>query len=163
VDPRTGRELILFLVGPGEPFGVPQTGLPAAASAVALDQSNVARMPVALFEQLARIPEFAAGMVRLSTGRLALITTRLDEMVFRDVSTRLARVLLRLASEFPGHHNGTPAIDVRLTQQDLADLIGSTRESASVAVNNFKRQGLIDVRRHIISIRDSDRLRSLTA
>ena len=83
-------------------------------------------------------------------------------MVFRDVPARLARSLLRLANDFPGEQAGGARIDVRLTQQDLADLIGSTRESASLAVNSFKRQGLIDVRQRVIFIRDSERLRSLT-
>ncbi|HET6347805.1 MAG TPA: Crp/Fnr family transcriptional regulator [Candidatus Krumholzibacteria bacterium] len=162
VDPRTGRELILFIVGPGELFGTESAGSPLSSSAVALDESIVGSMPASAFDQLVRIPEFAAEMVRLTADRLASVSARLDEMVFRDVSARLARVLLRLATEFPGDGQGATAINVRLTQQDLADLIGSTRESASVAVNTFKRQGLIAMRRQTIFIRDSDRLRRLT-
>jgi CRP/FNR family transcriptional regulator len=161
-DPRTGRELILFIVRPGELLGMPETDTSEPASAVALDQSVVARMRTADFERLAQDPEFSVEMARMTANRLAHVTSRLDEMVFRDVPSRLARVLLRLASDFPGEHNGAATIDVRLTQQDLADLIGSTRESASLAVNHFKREGLIDVRQRIIFIRDSERLRSLT-
>jgi CRP/FNR family transcriptional regulator len=161
-DPRTGRELILFIVRPGELFGMPETDASEPASAVALDQSVVARMRTADFERLTQDPEFSVEITRMTASRLAHVTSRLDEMVFRDVPARLARVLLRLASDFPGEHNGAAAIDVRLTQQDLADLIGSTRESASLAVNHFKRQGLIDVRQRVIFIRDSERLRSLT-
>jgi CRP/FNR family transcriptional regulator len=162
-DPRTGRELILFIVGPGEVFGMPATGSAEPTSAVALDQSTVGRMRTSDFERLTRNPEFAIEMARLAADRLAHVTARLDEMVFRDVHTRLARLLLRLANDFPGERGGVAAIDVRLTQQDLADLIGSTRESASLAVNNFKRQGLIDIRQRVIFIRDSERLRGLTA
>lgn len=162
-DPRTGRELILFIVGPGELFGLPVTGTQEPTSAVALDQSVVGRMRTADFERLTQNPELAVEMARIIEDRLALVTTRLDEMVFRDVPSRLARSLLRLAIDFPGELNGACKIDVRLTQQDLADLIGSTRESASLAVNHFKRQGLIDIRQRVIFIRDSERLRSLTA
>jgi CRP/FNR family transcriptional regulator len=161
-DPRTGRELILFIVRPGELFGMPETDALEPASAVALDQSTVGRMRTADFERFSQDPEFAVEIARMTASRLAHVTSRLDEMVFRDVPARLARVLLRLATEFPGEHNGAATIDVRLTQQDLADLIGSTRESASLAVNHFKRQGLIDVRQRVIFIRDSERLRSLT-
>jgi len=114
------------------------------------------------FDRLARNVEFSAEVNRLIRERLARITARLDELVFRDVHARLARLLLRLAREFPLDHNGTPGIDVPLTQQDLADLIGSTRESANIAVNDFRRQGLIDIRRRHILIRDSDRLRRLS-
>ncbi|HEX6790811.1 MAG TPA: Crp/Fnr family transcriptional regulator [Candidatus Krumholzibacteria bacterium] len=162
-DPRTGRELILFIVGPGEVFGMPVTGSQEPTSAVALDQSTVGRMRSADFERLAQSPDFAVEMARITSERLAHVTTRLDEMVFRDVPARLARSLLRLATDFPGDQGGGARIDVRLTQQDLADLIGSTRESASLAVNNFKRLGLIDVRQRMIFIRDTERLRSLTA
>jgi len=161
-DPRTGRELILFIVRPGELFGMPETDASEPASAVALDQSVVGRMRTADFERLTQESEFAVEIARMTASRLAHVTSRLDEMVFRDVPARLARVLLRLATDFPVEHNGAAAIDVRLTQQDLADLIGSTRESASLAVNHFKRQGLIDVRQRVIFIRDSERLRSLT-
>jgi CRP/FNR family transcriptional regulator, cyclic AMP receptor protein len=161
-DPRTGRELILFIVRPGELFGMPESEASEPASAVALDQSVVGRMRAADFERLIQNPEFAAEIARMTANRLAHVTSRLDELVFRDVPARLARLLLRLARDFPGEHNGAATIDVRLTQQDLADLIGSTRESASLAVNHFKRQGLIDVRQRVIFIRDSERLRSLT-
>ena len=161
-DPRTGRELILFIVGPGEVFGLPVTGTQEPTSAVALDQAAVGRMRAADFERLAQNPEFSGEMARTTAERLALVTTRLDEMVFRDVPARLARSLLRLATDFPGDQAGGARIDVRLTQQDLADLIGSTRESASLAVNNFKRQGLIDIRQRMIFIRDQEKLRRLT-
>lgn len=161
-DPRTGRELIVFIVGPGELFGLPVTASQEPTSAVALDQSVVGRMRAADFERLTQNSEFAVEITRITADRLALVTNRLDEMVFRDVPSRLARSLLRLASDFPGDTNGTAKIDVRLTQQDLADLIGSTRESASLAVNHFKREGLIDIRQRVIFIRDSERLRSLT-
>lgn len=162
-DPRTGRELILFIVGPGDVFGIPVTGSQEPTSAVALDQSVVGRMRTADFDRLTQSPEIAVEMARITADRLAHVTTRLDEMVFRDVPARLARSLLRLANDFPGEPSGGARIDVRLTQQDLADLIGSTRESASLAVNNFKRQGLIDVRQRMIFIRDQEKLRSLTA
>jgi len=162
-DPRTGRELILFIVRPGELFGTPEPDAPESVSAVALDASQVGHMRAPDFERLAQNPEFATEITRMTANRLAHVTSRLDEMVFRDVPERLARLLLRLATDFPGERNGAASIDVRLTQQDLADLIGSTRESASLAVNQFKRLGLIDVQKRVIFIRDSERLRGLTS
>jgi len=163
-DPLTCRELILFIVRPGELFGLPAltTDRHANTSAVALERSRVGCMNGDDFERLARNSEFSAELNRLVSERLARITERLDELVFRDVHSRLARLLLRLAHEFPREQNGTPVIDVPLTQQDLADLIGSTRESANIAVNDFKRQGLIDIRRRFILIRDPERLRALS-
>jgi len=161
-DPRTGRELILFIVGPGEMFGAPVTGPEEPTGAVTLDQSVIGRIHSAQYERLIQNPAFSAALAQNTANRLALVASRLDEMVFRDVPTRLARLLLRLAEDFPASNGGGARIDVRLTQQDLADLIGSTRESASLAVNRFKRQGLIDIRKRVIFIRDSDRLRSLT-
>ena len=67
-DPRTGRELILFIVGPGEVFGIPVTGSQEPTSAVALDQSAVGRMRQADFERLTQSSEFAVEMARITSG-----------------------------------------------------------------------------------------------
>lgn len=164
-DPLTGREVILFIIRPGELFGLlSRMGEPRAnTSAVALQRSHVGYIRGTDFDRLMASPGFALEINRLVGERLVRVATRLDELVFRDVHSRLSRLLLRLADEFPGSRNGSRAIDVTLTQQDLADLIGSTRESANIALNDFRRQGLIDLNRRTIVIRDADRLARIGA
>jgi CRP/FNR family transcriptional regulator len=160
-DPRSGKELIVHVVRPGELFGLlarADTGRSNTA-AVALHRSTVGHIAGRDIDRLSAKRSFAIGLNRLVGERLAYIASRLDELAFRDVATRLARQLVRLAEDFPGVHDGMPAIDVALTQQDLADLIGATRESTNIALNDLRRGGMIDVHRRLVVIRDLDRLR----
>ncbi len=164
IDPQTGKELILYIIRPGELFGLLSHiagTADAGNSAVALERSLVGYIHRPDFERLAQRRAIATEMSRLAGKRLVMVTNRLEEMVFRDVPERLAGLLLRLADEFPRDSRDGRGIDVRLTQQDLADLIGTTRESANIAINNFKHRGLIDVRRRTIWITDAAGLRRM--
>lgn len=159
-DPATGKELILYIVHRGEVFGLNlRDGSPhVATSAITLEESLVAFIPRRDFDRLLSNHAFSMELNQVVNEQLARIAARLDELVFRDVPSRLARILVRLADEFPRRFAGFPAIDVVLTQQDLADLLGVTRESTNIALNDLKRRGVIDFRRRVIMIRDRDRL-----
>ncbi len=165
IDPDTGRELILFIVSPGEPFGIlaRTSSRDAGTSAVALQRSLVGFIRRADFDRLAQHHTLAAELNRLLTERFMRVTHRLEGLAFRDISSRLARVLLRLADEFPHDVDGHRAIDVRLTQQDLADLIGATRERTNKALADLRRRGLIGMRRRTIAILDPTRLQEIAA
>ncbi|HEX5131950.1 MAG TPA: Crp/Fnr family transcriptional regulator, partial [Candidatus Krumholzibacteria bacterium] len=127
----------------------------------ALQRSLVGYVPRGDFERMTQQKEFVTELNRLAGERLVKVTNRLEEMVFRDVPSRLASLLLRLADEFPAQRNGRRVIDVRLTQQDLADLIGATRETTSIAINDFRRRGLLDAGRGSITILSPDGLAAL--
>ena len=165
-DGQTGRELILYIIRPGELFGLlsgRRASEHAGNSAIAMERSMVGYVRRPDFERLAQRRSVAAELNRMSDERLTSVTHRLEEMVFRDVPSRLADLLLRLAERFPRERDGVRGIDVRLTQQDIADMIGSTRESASIAINDFKRRGLLDVNHHDIWIIDDNALREIAA
>ena len=165
VDPNTGKELILFIIRPGELFGLlaRPDGVSANTSATALQRSLVGYIRRHDFERLASGTGFAHELNKLAGERLVKVTNRLEEMVFRDVPSRLARLLLRLADEFPGKKGGCRSVDVRLTQQDLADLIGATRESTNIAINDFKRRDLIGTRGRTLVILDITGLKEIAA
>lgn len=164
IDPHSGKELILYIIRPGELFGLlaGADGSPHAGnSAIALERSLVGHVRRPDFERIAERRAVTAELMRRADERLTTVTHRLEEMVFRDVPARLAGLLLRLAERFPREQNGRRGIDVRLTQQDIANMIGTTRESASIAINDFKRRGLIEVRRRNIWILDGPRLEEI--
>jgi CRP/FNR family cyclic AMP-dependent transcriptional regulator len=159
-DPATGREFSLYIIHPGELFGIlarAENGN-GNTSAVTLQRSLVAYIPGRAFDQLLQNQRFAAEVNHLVGERLVRVASRLDDLVFRDVHSRLSRLLLRLADEFPAEHGNRRAIDVKLTQSDLAQLIGTTRESVNIVLNEFKRDGLVGVQRRQIVILDRDRL-----
>jgi CRP-like cAMP-binding protein len=159
-DPRTTREIILYMVHPGELFGfIPRAGATVTStSGIALQRSLVARASRRALDRWERMAEFSIELNRVVGQRLAKVATRLDELIFGDVPSRLARLLLRLSCEYPGTQGGAPSIDLALTQQDLADLIGATRERTNDALRHFRRRGLIDYHRGTIELRDRRQL-----
>lgn len=92
-----------------------------------------------------------------------------QDAAFLDVGERLAKKLVAMATEtlelgvaVPGAlRASSPGIELRVTQQDLASMIGATRESVNKALASFRARDLIAVGRHRLSILDLDGLRGL--
>ncbi|MGH2463566.1 MAG: Crp/Fnr family transcriptional regulator [Candidatus Limnocylindria bacterium] len=84
-------------------------------------------------------------------------------MAFRSVEQRLAARLVELAQRF-GHPDADGvAIDARLTQQELADMIGTSRETLATTVSSLRERGLLEMQNQRVVIRDMDGLRELDA
>ncbi|MCE8507666.1 Crp/Fnr family transcriptional regulator [Ruegeria pomeroyi] len=154
-----GRKLSLDLVGPGAVFG--EIALfdpgPRTATVSAAEPARVLRVLSAdVMAELHRHPELAIDMVRLAGQRMRWMGGQLNEQVFLPVSTRLARKLLHLAP-----HHDTGGVTVRLSQAELAEYVGATREAVSKTLANWKRLGVIDVGRGTLAIRDPGALRAL--
>lgn len=153
--------LILDVVLPGELFGGVPQGEEAEASeeeAQALEHSVVRILPVE--QMLGNNGDGVPTALRL----LALYDRRVMEarrqwrsVVSEDVPHRLGRRLLQLLRQSP-EGPGMQQIPVRLRQEDLAYLVGSTRTTVSEILNEFERQGLIELRRASVRI-DRERLR----
>lgn len=166
VDDRTGRELILYILRPGEVFGlIPRgEGLLGDTMAKAMQRSVVGFAEREDFDRLAREAGLCYELHRMMGNRLVRIETRFKDLMFRDVRTRLARLFLQLADDFPGEvSEGKPCIDIELTQQDIAGLIGATREVTSTHMSAFKRNGWITVEEGKILIQDRESLVSIAA
>jgi CRP/FNR family transcriptional regulator len=82
---------------------------------------------------------------------------KLEDMVFKDVPSRLANLILNFYKK-NGKNNGKRVIDMRLIHNDIANLIGSTRETTSANLSRFKREGLIDFDNHRIVVLDEKKL-----
>jgi CRP/FNR family transcriptional regulator len=159
-DPSSGREHSLYVVRPGELFGIlaRQEDGHGNTGATAIQRSLVGHLRAEAFERLLRNESFAREVMRLTGERLLRVATHVDDLVFRDVHARLLRLLLQLSEQFPGETRLGLMIDVKLTQEDMAGLIGTSRESVNIALHDFRRQGLIDVQGHRIIVRDVHRL-----
>jgi CRP-like cAMP-binding protein len=88
-----------------------------------------------------------------------LLERKIADIVFKDVPTRLAEVLLTLAEDYGETCTHSLALEVRITQQDLADLIGATRPVVNAILKQFRERGLIYPRPHVICVADRDGLR----
>jgi len=166
IDPVTGKEIMLYVIKPGEPFGI-MGGLTthSTSTATALKKSLVGYIDNEDFWRLAKDANLHPRIERLLESRLVKVENRLEELAFCDVPTRLARLLLRLAEQFPGscpERAGT-SIDLRLTQQEMGNLIAASREITSVTINDFLRGGWIKRHGRRICIHDRAALSRMAA
>src|SRR5215213_2561092 len=112
------------------------------------------RKPI-LAEVLKRRPELATKLFFSFSERLRQSEEVIDSLLEREVSARLATLLSNLGNRF-GETNGSGTVlKVRLTHQDLANMIVSTREAVSKVMSEFQREGLIEVRDRRIAITPS--------
>lgn len=103
-------------------------------------------------------PDFALKLFSALSERLRQSDEVIESLLHREVSTRLATLLLNLSDRHGEGDNGAPRLDVRLTHQDLASMIASTREAVSKVMSEFQREGVIRVEKRQIVISDRDRL-----
>lgn len=105
-----------------------------------------------------RQPEFAMKLFSSLSERLRQSDEVIESLLHREVSSRLATLLINLGDRF-GEENGSGTLlDVRLTHQDLANMIASTREAVSKVMSELQRDGSIEVRNRKIVILDRNNL-----
>ncbi len=141
-----GNEVILDLLEPGDFFG--ELALldrePRSADAVAIETSSLFTLEgVEFLRFLVERPQVAARLLVTMSHRLRRTTTQLHDVAFLDVPSRLAHVLLKLADEATDPPDASGAKPFRLTQGQIAALVGTTRESVNKWLGFFERHGLI--------------------
>jgi CRP/FNR family cyclic AMP-dependent transcriptional regulator len=84
------------------------------------------------------------------------VENKIETLIFKDVNAKLAELLLRLSLEYGVDEERGTLLAVKITHQEMANLIGSTRETVSLTLSQFKRRGLIasDGRKVILADRD---------
>ena len=106
-----------------------------------------------LTEVIKRRPEFAMKLFSSFSERLRQSDEVIESLLHREVSARLATLLLNLAERFGEEDGSGTLLSVRLTHQELANMIASTREAVSKVMSEFQREGSIEVQnRRIILI-----------
>lgn len=144
-----GREQVLTVARAGESFAeVPVfDGGPTPASADAMEPSVVYLFPTADLTALVRTsPEIALGVIRVFARRLRHMTRLIEDLSFRHVTARVAKLLLQAA------HGEGAAAGSRLTQQEMAAMIGTAREVVARSLRTLEQQGAIQVERGQIVI-----------
>src|SRR5215471_4980533 len=151
-----GKRLELAVIEPGTFFGeMPFIGESLRHTfAEAAEDSLICVMSRSDIEGLMRKrSEVALRMIEVLGRRLALCEARLEEMAYRSVPARIAAVLLRLSQE---HQDEV----VTITHQELGDMIGALRESVTKVLDEFQREGLVELSRGRVILRDAAGLQS---
>ena len=105
-----------------------------------------------LTEVIKRRPEFALKLLSSFSERLKQSDEVIESLLDREVSARLATLLSHLGDRFGEADGSGTVLKVRLTHQDLANMIVSTREAVSKVMSEFQRAGLIEVHNRTISV-----------
>lgn len=160
-----GRQIILDILGPGEIFGeLALTGEKVRShGAEALQDALVCIIPRLVFEDLLqRHPEMTLRVLKLVGLRRRELEMRLEDLVFQPVAGRLALALL-WQSERHGKAQADGSIRIPITQSDLAQLIGASREAVAEQLAGLKRQGLIKTSYRAIFLTDPKGLKTFSA
>lgn len=141
-----GREVLLALLRKGEVFGEEAVldDAPRDHMAEAYEDALICIITRQDFMDMLRShPEMVFKVTKLIGLRLKTFRTRVEHLLFKGASQRLAATLLELAREHGISDAQGVLVPLRLSQQDMANLIGVTRESVNLALSDFRRQGLV--------------------
>lgn len=141
-----GREVTIALLEAGEIFGELEVldDAPRDTLAEALDDSKICVVSKKIFLEMVRSkPDFSFRLTKLIGFRMRKIESRVEDLVFRDVPARLAHLLLELAKDYGRKADLGLLLKIKITHQEIANLIGSIRETVSAVLGDFKRDGWI--------------------
>ncbi len=150
VDQLDGSEVILAFLGPGDTFGemsmVDSAG--RSANVVALEECTCLMMDRGAFHQcLKSVKGLSYNLVRLMSRRLRLANEQIQALSTLDVRGRVARQLLAFAQQYGKAEEPMKGVTIplRLTQTDVAALVGASRERVNQVIVDFKDSGFISV------------------
>jgi CRP/FNR family transcriptional regulator, cyclic AMP receptor protein len=156
VGEADGKETILSILGPGEFFG--EMGLiddnPRSASVVAIEPCELLAVTRTAFRRcLVENSELAMAVMRVLVRRLREADRKIGSLAMLDVYGRVARLLLDMSENV----NGQKVVTRRLSKQDIAKMIGASREMVSKVMKDLQTSGYIEVQGSTIVLRDPTR------
>jgi CRP/FNR family cyclic AMP-dependent transcriptional regulator len=160
-----GKELVLNIIDRGGLFGeiAVLDGQPRSGDAVALENTDLLVLARSrLMPFLTANPEIPIRLISVLCQRLRQTSEQLEDALLRDAPSRLARGLLRLASTFGKPDGSGVRLDIKLSQQQIGNLIGMSRESINKHIVDWSRTGYLDVKNGFITIIDQEALEDLS-
>jgi CRP/FNR family cyclic AMP-dependent transcriptional regulator len=148
-----GGRLTLNMLGPGDLFGEVALfdGQPRTADAISAEPSELFMVRRSDFlAYLEREPRITVRLLELLCQRIRWVSDRMEEAVLLPLHARLARRLCALADDFGS--------EVHISQEELGIYVGAARESVNRQLQEWRRAGIIELRRGRISLLDVDRL-----
>jgi len=160
-----GKELILELVPPNEIFGgiAVVRGFPYPANAVAMEDSEILKMSRKnLLSIMDRFPNLMYCMAMNIGDRIKDTHETLKNIALEKVESRIASLLIKLSDKAGEKVSEGVAINMKLTKQDIAEMVGTTVETSIRTMSKLTKAGLVAVKSGKIIIKDLAKLKSLT-
>ncbi|HEY3215955.1 MAG TPA: Crp/Fnr family transcriptional regulator [Candidatus Eisenbacteria bacterium] len=159
-------DVILEIFGAGEPVGAiaVYNYIPYPASAICLEEVTLLTLPRRdYFELLDRHPDFARAVIRELTKLVIALTRKLEEMRGQRVDARIGQLFLSLADRMGRKTDEGIEIPLELSRQEVADLVGTTVESAIRVLSRWGREGVLVSGQKRFLIPSAERLRETIA
>jgi CRP-like cAMP-binding protein len=159
-----GKELVLNIIDRGGVFGeiAVLDGRPRTADAVTLEETDLLVLERnKLMPILTAHPEISTRLIGVLCERLRQTSEHLEDATLHEAPSRLARGLLRLAGTFGRNEAGSIRLDIKLSQQQLGNLIGVSRESINKHMVDWTRAGHLATASGYIVIRDREALEEI--
>lgn len=156
-----GKEIIINTIEPGGVFG--ELALidsePRSASAVAARASQILRLHWRdLIPVLEDHPGLSLSIMRELSQKLRKTTIQYEELMFLSVAGRLARRLGAIAKDQSGAEGGTLDLRLEITQEEIGQMVGATREHVNKVLHRWKGEGLIEMQGRQIRIHDINQI-----
>lgn len=160
----TSKEVVFSIVTPGSFFGEMALldGGARSADATALGKTELIVLHRRDFMPFLRHnPEVAIGMLEVLCQRIRRTDEQVEDSLFLVREARLAKALLHLADQFGVETSDGVCIELPLSQRELGNFVGLTRESINKQLVEWREIGLITMKERLITIRDMDAMRDL--
>jgi CRP/FNR family transcriptional regulator len=160
-----GREVILWFCFSGEVFGLAEVarGGGRVVNAEACEACEILVLPQDQFKAYLRAhPDAALLCMQVLASRLRILSEVLANLVSDDVNTRVAKLILRLSARYGVRVGKDIVLNIPLTHQEIADMVGTTRQTVTTALGQLKRQGVLSIDSHRIQIESEELLNELT-
>lgn len=156
-----GKEQILFIAKPGDFLGYRSLLSEEfyGASSTVIEQAAVCFIPKSDFLSiLSTNPAFFEKMMKAVCHELGVMESKLAEIAQKSVRERLATTILMLKETYGMEGGGSELIDITLTREDLANIVGTATETVIRLLSEFKNDGLIELENKKIKVLDQDAL-----
>ncbi|MCO1582193.1 MULTISPECIES: Crp/Fnr family transcriptional regulator [unclassified Crossiella] len=156
-----GRENLLAIMGPSDMFGEMSIFDPGPRTSTATTVTEVRALTMdrpALREWINKRPEIAEQLLRVLARRLRRTNNMLADLIFTDVPGRVAKALLQFAQRFGSQEGGLLRVTHDLTQEEIAQFVGASRETVNKALADFAHRGWLRLEGKSVLILDPERM-----
>jgi CRP/FNR family transcriptional regulator, cyclic AMP receptor protein len=162
IEQSGGGNVILAILGPGQIVGEMSLAdsLDCSATVVTLEESQLLWIDRDRFQACLQImPQLQSNVIPILSSRLRLANAQIQALATLAAPGRVARQILAFANEYGQQSADGTLIPIRLTQDDLADLVGASRVHVNRVLTEYKRRGVLSVdSRHYITIHNAGEL-----
>jgi CRP/FNR family transcriptional regulator, cyclic AMP receptor protein len=153
-----GKEIVFNLIGPGEIFGeiaMLDGGERSGDAAAVTDSEILVISRRDLMPFLENHADICLLLIKVLCRRLRRTSEQVEDVLFRHLEARIAKALLQLAGHPEQANLDNRELDLHLSQRELANIVGSSRESINKQLQIWQRAGFIEVAKGAIVIRDA--------